>query len=80
MQISWLGTFCRLLVVLLIIGFFSWGAWKLSQPANIWTSNSEIQKTESDVRGIHRDAEKARAADNQNIHIILPADAAHFYA
>ena len=60
MQISWLGTFCRLLVVLLIIGFFSWGAWKLSQPANIWTSNSEIQKTESDVRGIHRDAEKAR--------------------
>ncbi|MBR0191821.1 MAG: hypothetical protein IJQ31_07140 [Thermoguttaceae bacterium] len=59
-QISWLGTFCRLLVVLLFIGFFSWGAWKLSQPANIWTSNSEIQKTESDVRGIHRDAEKAR--------------------
>ena len=60
MQISWLGTFCRLLVVLLFIGFFSWGAWKISQPANIWTSNSEIQKTENDVRGIHRDAEKAR--------------------
>ncbi len=59
-QISWLGTFCRLFVVLLFIGFFSWGAWKLSQPANIWTSNNEIQKTESDVRGIHRDAEKAR--------------------
>ena len=59
-QISWLGTFCRLFVVLLFIGLFSWGAWKLSQPANIWTSNSEIQKTENDVRGIHREAEKAR--------------------
>ena len=60
MQISWLGTFCRLFAVLLFIGVFSWGVWKLSQPANIWTSNSEIQKTENDVRGIHRDAEKAR--------------------
>lgn len=59
-QMSWLGTFCRLLVVLLFIGFFSWGAWKLSQPANIWTSSSEIQRTEQDVRGIHQDAEKAR--------------------
>lgn len=59
-QVSWLGTFCRLFVVLLFVGFFSWGAWKLSQPANIWTSNSEIQRTEYDVRGIHREAEKAR--------------------
>lgn len=59
-QISWLGTFCRLFVVLLFIGLFSWGAWKLSQPANIWTSNSEIQRTENDVRGIHQEAEKAR--------------------
>lgn len=59
-QISWLGTFCRLLVVLLFIGVFSWGAWKISQPVNIWTSHSEIQKTENDVRDIHRDAEKAR--------------------
>ena len=59
-QVSWLGTFCRLAAVLVFIGVFSWGVWKLSQPANIWTSSKEIQDTESKARDLHRGAEKDR--------------------
>ncbi|MDO4630294.1 MAG: hypothetical protein Q4C70_14035, partial [Planctomycetia bacterium] len=54
------STMVRLIVLILILIFFGWGMWELSQPANIWIREHEIQRTESDVRLIHEDAERAR--------------------
>ncbi len=50
----------RLIVVAVVLVFFGWGMWELSKPANIWIMQHEIRKTESDIRFIHEDAERAR--------------------
>lgn len=54
------NTMFRLLVLVVILVFFGWGMWELSKPANVWVMQHEIHRTESDVRLIHEDAERAR--------------------
>lgn len=57
---SWIATIIRLIVVILVVAFFGWGMWELYQPADVWVTQHEISRTESDVRLIHKDAENAR--------------------